>query len=88
MRKIKDNIDASAIPLILFIFGVFVAGAFYTLLFVIVGIPSLSPLIPDSMFKTFILGIIFYSPFIILVVGIVALVLEGIKRSPNWRYNV
>lgn len=77
--------QASAIPMILFILGLLGAGAMYSLFFIIVGIPTLSPFIPDSMFKTLIIGIIYFSPFVVLIVGVLALMQSGMKWNPMWR---
>jgi len=84
MRKLLRNDDASAIPLILFIFGLIGAGGFYTFFFIVVG-PSFHGLIPDGMMKTLILGIIYFVPAIILIVGGIALILSGMKNNPSWK---
>jgi len=84
MRELKNNTDGSAIPLILFVAGVFGTGAVYTLLFIVVALPSFSVLIPDSVFKTIIIGIVYFAPLIVLVIGVLALILAGMKRTPSW----
>ncbi len=83
-RSLKNNDDASAIPLILFILGLFGSGAVYSFCFIVIA-PSLYDLIPDSMFKTLILGIIYFVPLVILIVGVLALLLSGMKKSNAWQ---
>ena len=84
MRSFICDEYGSAIPIILFLGGIFAAGGLYSLLFIVVALPTLSALIPDSVFKTVILGIIYFAPLIILIVGVLALLLAGMKRHPSW----
>ena len=84
MRKlVHDTYAGGAIPMILFVMGVFGAGGLYTLFFVIIA-PSLMDLIPNSIFRILIMGIIYAIPMVILVVGFIALMLEGMKEDPSW----
>lgn len=86
-KRIKQNIRgcdyASANPIIVVTLGIFAAGGFYTLFFIYIA-PSLYDLIPDSDFKIVILGLIFVTPGIIVIVGILAMIKEGMKDNPSW----
>jgi len=81
MRSLKNNYDAYAVPLILFVLSIFCLGALYTLFFIQIGLPELSYMIPDSDAKTFILMLIYGLPIIILLVGGIALIKEGLRRD-------
>lgn len=83
MRKITSNNYASAVPLILFILTILSCGALYTLFFVEVAYPSLLYMIPDSDSKTFIMMGMYAIPLFILLIGVFAVIKEGIKES--WR---
>ena len=83
MRKIQKNNDGSAVPLILFILTILSCGALYTLFMVEVAYPSLLYMIPDSDSKTFIMMGMYAIPLFIILIGVFALVKEGIKES--WR---
>lgn len=82
LRKLKDNNYASPVPIALFFLTLFVCGALYTLLFVEVGLPLMESWIPASAAKTLIITGIYAIPIIISVVGVLALLLSGLKR--NW----
>jgi len=81
MRKkiINDN-EASAVPLILFFLTIFVCGALYTFLFVEVGQPLFDSWIPASDSKTFIMMGIYAIPLFVLIVGVLSLLLSGLKH--------
>jgi hypothetical protein len=81
MRKLKDNKDASVVPLILFVLTILGCGALYSLLFLEIALPSLSHMIPDSDSKTFILMGIYATPLFILVIGVLAFLQAGLKRG-------
>ena len=81
MRKLKSDSMGSVVPLILFILTIFGAGALYTLFFTEFALPTLDYMIPSSDSKTFIYMLIYALPLIILVVGVFALLKEGVKRS-------
>ena len=83
MREFLNNNYASPVPLILFILTIVSCGALYTLFMVEVAYPSLLYMIPDSDSKTFIMMVMYAIPLFIIIVGIFALVKEGIKES--WR---
>ena len=82
MRYLSSNQDASAIPLILFVLTIVVAGALYTLFFLEIGFPILA-LIPiaASDTKTVIMMALYGLPLIVLVVGIVSLFLSALKNE-------
>lgn len=81
----KSDTAGGSIPLILFILGLIAFGGIYTVAFIIT-LPHLYTLIPDSVFKTVILyGIIWFSPLVVVFVGIIALVQSGMKEHPSWR---
>lgn len=81
MRKLKDNDCGSIIPVILFILTLVGCGALYTLFFLEIAIPVFGGYIPSGDAKTFILMGVYSMPLIILVVGMFALFLQGLKRN-------
>ena len=80
-RILKNDDNGSVVPLILFILVIFVAGALYTLFFIEVGIPAFDGFVSSSDSKTFIYMAIYATPLIILIVGVFALLKEGLKRN-------
>lgn len=82
LRKsfLRNNV-ASAIPLILFVLTIFSVGAVYTLLFIEFGFPTLSSFIPDSDLKTTLMLLLYSIPFFVLIVGVIALIVSGLKRT-------
>lgn len=83
VMKLIDNIEASAVPLILFFMTIFLCGGIYTLLFIEFGIPLVDSWVSSSDSKTFIMMGIYAIPLIILVVGVVWLIIQGLK-SRGW----
>ena len=81
MKSIIRNNQASAVPLLLFVITIFSLGALYTLFFIQIAIPELSHLIPDSDAKTFIMMMIYGIPIMILLIGGVSLIKEGLRRD-------
>ena len=81
LKNLRDNNDASAIPIIYFILTIVVCGALFSLLFLEVAFPTFTSMIPDSDSKTFIFMGIRGMLVIVLFVGIVCLIREGIKRE-------
>ena len=81
MRKLTTNNQASAVPLILFFLAIFVCGALYTLFMIEIGLPIFEPYVPTSDSKTFILMLIYAMPLIVLIIGIISLLLAGLKRE-------
>lgn len=81
MRKLISNNTGSVIPLILFFLVIFVCGALYTFLYIEFGLPLFNSWIPSSDAKTFIIMCIYSMPLIILIVGILWLLISGLKRE-------
>jgi len=81
MRNIIKNKKASFVPIIYFILTIVVCGALFTLFFIEVGFPNFLSFIPDSDSKTFIMMGIRGLLLIILFVGVICLIREGIKRE-------
>jgi len=81
MRKLKENNKGSVVPLVLFIVTIISCGALYTLFMVEVAYPSLLYMIPDSDSKTFIMMGMYAIPLFIILIGVFALIKEGIKSS-------
>jgi hypothetical protein len=81
MKKLLFDDTASIVPVLLFILTIFGVGALYTLFFTEIALPTFSSYIPDSDSKTFIFMIIYALPLIILIVGVFALLKEGLKRT-------
>ena len=77
LRKLDD--DGSVVPVVLFILSIFGCGALYTLFFLEVGLPTFSGWIPDSDAKTFILMLVYAIPLAIVVIGVLALLISGLK---------
>ena len=80
MRTLKDN-TSGAVPLLQFIVTIVSCGALYTLFFVEIAFPIFIGMIPESDAKTFILMCMYAVPLFILLVGIIALMKEGLKRK-------
>ena len=80
MINISRNNHGSVIPLMLFILTIITAGALYSLLFIKVGFETFSSYIPDGQYKTIILLMFRAIPGIILITGVVALLITGLKR--------
>ena len=81
MLKLRNNYEASAIPIIYFLLTIIVCGALFSLLFLEVAFPTFLSFIPDSDSKTFIIMGLRGMLLIILFVGIICLLREGIKRE-------
>ena len=81
MRKLKHNNTGSAIPLILFAVTILGCGAFYTILFIEIGLPIFNDYIPEGDAKTFILMCIYSIPIFIITIGGIALVTSGMKQK-------
>jgi len=81
MKSLKKDNNAYAVPLILFVLSLFALGALYTLFFTQIALPELSYMIPDSDAKTFILMMIYGIPGMIILVGGIALIKEGLRRD-------
>lgn len=81
MRNIIKNKDASFVPIVYFILTIIVCGALFSLFFIEVAFPTFLSFIPDSDSKTFIMMGLRGLLLIILFVGIICLIREGIKRE-------
>lgn len=79
LRSFIDNEEADAIPLILYVMGVIVGGALYTLFFIYIA-PSFYGLIPASVYRVLFLGILYFIPLLILFIGILSMIKAGLKR--------
>ena len=80
MINISRSNYGSVIPLMLFILTIITAGALYSLLFITVGFETFSSYIPDGQYKTIILLMFRAIPGIVLIVGVIALLISGLKR--------
>ena len=81
VKKFIQNDEANAVPLILFVVTIVCIGALYSFFFLEVGYPLLAPLVPASDYKTFIMMCMYAIPMFVLIVGVVALIVEGVKRK-------
>jgi len=79
-KLISDN-GGSAVPLALFVVTIVSCGALYTFLFVEFALPEFSSWIPTGDVKTFILMCIYAIPLFVLIVGVISLLLAGLKRD-------
>jgi len=80
MRSFKNNLEASAVPLVLFLVTIFACGALYSLFFLEIGFPLLDGFIPASDSKTFIMMMIYAIPLFVVVIGVIALLISGLKE--------
>lgn len=78
-RKLDDF--GSATPIIYFVLTIVVCGALFSLLFIEIGFPVFLGFIPSSDSKTFILMGLRGIPIIVLFVGVICLIREGLKRE-------
>jgi len=69
------------IPIIYFIMTIIAVGALFTLLFIEIGFPTLLGYIPNSDSKTFIRMMLYGIPLIVLFVGVICLIREGLKKE-------
>ena len=81
MRKLKENTNASVVPIILFILTILIAGSMYTWFFLEIGFPTFTGYIPSSDAKTLLMTLLYGIPVVILVVGVIALVKAGLKQG-------
>lgn len=81
MRDLINNNSGSVVPLVLFFLTIFGAGALYTLFFLEIGFPLLSWMLPNDSARVYIMMVIYAVPAIIIFVGILALFLNGLKRT-------
>lgn len=81
MRKLKNNNYGSIVPIVLFIVTLVGCGGLYTLFFLEFGLPFFDSMIPDSDVKTFLYMCFYAMPLMVLVVGSLCLVREGLKKE-------
>ena len=87
MRKLASDNNGSAIPVLLFLITIFSCGALYSLFFVEIAYPTLAVFVPASDSKTFIMMCMYAIPLFVIVVGIIALMIAGLKRSGGVVYQ-
>jgi len=81
LKKLKNDNIGSAIPILYFIMTIVAAGALFSLLFIEIGFPTFLGYIPSSDSKTFLLMMLHGIPLIVLFVGVVCMVREGLKKG-------
>jgi uncharacterized BrkB/YihY/UPF0761 family membrane protein len=81
LRSLKIDNNASAIPIIYFILTIVVCGALFSFFFIEIGFTTFLGYIPESDSKTFLLMMLRGIPLIILFVGVICLIREGLKRE-------
>jgi hypothetical protein len=81
LRKLIHDTHA-AVEILYYVITIFVCGALYSLLFIGIAF-CLKNLVPDSDTKTLMMMFMYGLMGIILVVGVIALIIEGIKRNRN-----
>ena len=79
LRKLSEECYA-AVEILYYVITIFVCGALYSLLFIGIAF-SLKSFIPDSDTKTLMMMFFYGLLGIILFVGVIALIVEGIKRN-------
>ena len=85
MRKIINNQEASAVPILLYAITIFGCGALYSLFFLEVAFPELSSYIPAGDAKVFIMMCMYALPLFIIVIGVICLIKAGLKREVVYR---
>lgn len=80
LRKLSEETHA-AVEIIYYILTVFACGALYSLLFIVIGFPVFKAFIPASDTKTLMMMFFYGLLGIILIVGVLALIIEGIKKN-------
>ena len=81
MRKLLHDKKANALPVILFVLTIITCGALYTLFFIEVAFPLLQGYIPAGDNKVFVMMLMYAIPLFVVFVGLVALLLQGIKKE-------
>jgi uncharacterized membrane protein (DUF373 family) len=85
LRKLNNETHA-AVEILYYVITIFVCGALYSLLFIGIAFPIFKNFIPDSDTKTLMMMFFYGLLGIILIVGVIALIIEGIKRNRNAGY--
>ena len=81
MKKLISNNEASAVPLLLFFLTIFACGGLYTFFFIEFAQPTFNSWIPASDAKTFIMMCIYAIPLFIVIIGILSLLMSGLKYN-------
>lgn len=85
MRKLKEDNEAAASIIIVWILGLPIIGILYYVLFTMFGVPFFSQFIAISTEKTIIFGFCQYIiPFLIVVVGLYCIIQSASKESSKW----
>ena len=80
LRKLSDDTFA-AVELLYYVLTIFVCGALYSLLFLGIAFPVFRAFIPASDSKTLLMMFYYGLLGIILITGVIAIIVEGIKKS-------
>lgn len=80
LRKLSDT-SYAAVEIVYYVITIFVAGALYSLLFIVIALPLFRDFIPASDTKTLIMMFMYGLPGIILVVGALALIIRGVQKN-------
>ena len=81
MKKFLNNDQGNAVPILLFLATIISVGALYTLFFIYIFFPGISPLVPASDSKTLIMMFLYAIPLVVMVVGVISLIMAGLKRD-------
>lgn len=81
IETFSNNTHASIVPVVLIVLAIFVSGAYYSMLFLEIGIPEFADFIPNSSYKTIIMMGIGAIPLIIVIVGLYSFYISGQKRG-------
>jgi hypothetical protein len=82
LRKLTEE-SYAAVELLSYILTIFVCGALYSLLFIGIAFPVFRAFVPDSDSKTLMMMFFYGLLGIILVVGAIAIIREGIMKNRN-----
>ena len=80
LRRFSDDTFA-AVELLYYVITIFVCGALYSLLFIGIAFHIFSVFIPASDSKTLLMMFFYGLLGIILITGVIALIVEGIKKN-------
>jgi len=86
LRILSKANDYAAVEILYYVITIFVCGALYSLLFIGIAFPVFKSFIPDSDSKTLMMMFFYGLLGIILIVGVIALIIEGIKKNRNMGY--
>jgi len=82
--KLRSLSEAyAAVEILTYVITIFACGALYSLLFLGIAFPVFKAFVPDSDTKTLMMMFFYGLLGIILIVGVIALIVEGIKRNRN-----